>query len=215
LQEGRDGICAAAGTSLVQLDVQVITAPSLRLDLEADRARLDQTVARLKPRLLVRARRQCRESGSSSMSMPVADRGAPSAGFRLAGCPAIGHAPGRGLTSDRLWTYANADLGFYGWLHVVGTRVQTVLEITLMDLPNRSWRDEYNGRVLPDEAADIAIDEIAAATGLGCAATNTSDAGIDDGSYPPSCSNPDGHSWVVSEETGRCYCEYCLADGDA
>jgi hypothetical protein len=31
----------------------VITAPSLRLDLEADRARLDETVARLKPRLLV------------------------------------------------------------------------------------------------------------------------------------------------------------------
>jgi len=33
--------------------VQVITAPSLRLDLEADRARLEETVARLKPRLLV------------------------------------------------------------------------------------------------------------------------------------------------------------------
>jgi len=31
----------------------VITAPSLRLDLEADRARLDDTVAQLKPRLLV------------------------------------------------------------------------------------------------------------------------------------------------------------------
>ena len=36
-----------------RLDVQVITAPSLRLDLEADRARLDETIARLKPRLLV------------------------------------------------------------------------------------------------------------------------------------------------------------------
>ena len=48
-----DGICAAAGAALAQLDVQVITAPSLRLDLDADRARLDETVARLKPRLLV------------------------------------------------------------------------------------------------------------------------------------------------------------------
>jgi len=48
-----EGICAAAGVSLAALDVQVITAPSLRLDLEADRARLDETVARLKPRLLV------------------------------------------------------------------------------------------------------------------------------------------------------------------
>jgi hypothetical protein len=48
-----EGICAAAGVSLTELDVQVITAPSLRLDLEADRVRLEETVARLKPRLLV------------------------------------------------------------------------------------------------------------------------------------------------------------------
>ena len=48
-----EGICAAAGVSLAELDVQVITAPSLRLDLEADRVRLEETVARLKPRLLV------------------------------------------------------------------------------------------------------------------------------------------------------------------
>ena len=48
-----DGICAAAGRSLNTLDVQVITAPTLRLDLDADRARLDDTVAALKPRLLV------------------------------------------------------------------------------------------------------------------------------------------------------------------
>jgi RecA-family ATPase len=48
-----DGICGAAGLSIADLDVQVITAPTLRLDLEADRARLDQTIARLKPRLLV------------------------------------------------------------------------------------------------------------------------------------------------------------------
>ena len=48
-----EGICAAAGASLAELDVQVITASSLRLDLDADCARLDETVARLKPRLLV------------------------------------------------------------------------------------------------------------------------------------------------------------------
>jgi RecA-family ATPase len=48
-----EGICAAAGTALAELDVQVITAPSLRLDLDADRARLEQTVATLRPRLLI------------------------------------------------------------------------------------------------------------------------------------------------------------------
>jgi RecA-family ATPase len=48
-----EGICAAAGIALAELDVQVITAPSLRLDLEADRARLEQTVASLRPRLLI------------------------------------------------------------------------------------------------------------------------------------------------------------------
>jgi hypothetical protein len=48
-----DGVCAAAGLSLADLDIQVITAPSLRLDLEADRAGLDDAAARLKPRLLI------------------------------------------------------------------------------------------------------------------------------------------------------------------
>ena len=48
-----EGICEAASISLAKLDVQVITAPSLRLDLEADRANLDETIARLKPRLLI------------------------------------------------------------------------------------------------------------------------------------------------------------------
>ena len=48
-----EGICAAAGTGLAELDVQVITTPSLRFDLDADRARLDETIAKLKPRLLI------------------------------------------------------------------------------------------------------------------------------------------------------------------
>jgi len=48
-----EGICAAAGIGLRDLDVHVITAPTLRLDLAADRTRLEQTVADLAPRLLV------------------------------------------------------------------------------------------------------------------------------------------------------------------
>ncbi len=48
-----EGICAAAAVALPDLDVQVITAPTVRLDLEADRASLDETVTKLKPRLLV------------------------------------------------------------------------------------------------------------------------------------------------------------------
>jgi len=48
-----EGICAAAAVSLQTLDVQVITAPTLRLDLPADRIRLQHTVEHLKPRLLL------------------------------------------------------------------------------------------------------------------------------------------------------------------
>ncbi len=48
-----EGICAATGLRLADLDVQVITAPTLRLDLEADRRSLEETVAALQPRLLV------------------------------------------------------------------------------------------------------------------------------------------------------------------
>jgi len=48
-----EGICLAAGVALQELDVQVITAPTVRLDLATDRANLDETVAKLRPRLLV------------------------------------------------------------------------------------------------------------------------------------------------------------------
>jgi len=48
-----EGISAAAGLSLTDLDIQVITALTVRLDLEADRRNLAETVARLQPRLLI------------------------------------------------------------------------------------------------------------------------------------------------------------------
>jgi hypothetical protein len=43
----------APSVRFAPLDVEVITASSLRLDLDADRNRLDETVAALKPRLFI------------------------------------------------------------------------------------------------------------------------------------------------------------------
>lgn len=48
-----EGICAAARCSLLTLDLHVITAPTLRLDLPGDCDRLQQTIQQLKPRLLI------------------------------------------------------------------------------------------------------------------------------------------------------------------
>lgn len=47
------GICAAADVAFDALDLHLITAPALRLDLDADRQRLEETVTSLSPRLLV------------------------------------------------------------------------------------------------------------------------------------------------------------------
>ena len=56
-----EGIASAAGVALADLDIQVITSPVLRLDLDADQRNLGSelprdladTVARLQPRLLI------------------------------------------------------------------------------------------------------------------------------------------------------------------
>jgi hypothetical protein len=48
-----DGICAAAGVELAALDLDVITAPTLRIDTADDQARLARTVAALCPTLLI------------------------------------------------------------------------------------------------------------------------------------------------------------------
>ena len=47
------GIAQAAGVAFETLDIQVITAPSVRLDLPEDQQRLRETVALLRPTLLV------------------------------------------------------------------------------------------------------------------------------------------------------------------
>lgn len=47
------GIAASVGSSLDALDIHVIVAPVLRLDVELDQRRLEETVAALRPMLLV------------------------------------------------------------------------------------------------------------------------------------------------------------------
>ena len=46
-------LCQHRGLRLADLDLHVVTAPSLRLDLEDDRRALDQTLALLQPKLLL------------------------------------------------------------------------------------------------------------------------------------------------------------------
>jgi hypothetical protein len=48
-----EGIAQAAGVSFEQLAIHVVTTPTVRIDLEADRRRLRDTVAQIAPRLLV------------------------------------------------------------------------------------------------------------------------------------------------------------------
>jgi hypothetical protein len=48
-----EGIAQAAGVSFEQLAIHVITAPTVRIDLEADRKRLRETVEQIRPTLLV------------------------------------------------------------------------------------------------------------------------------------------------------------------
>jgi hypothetical protein len=48
-----DGICAAAGVDLATLDLDVITAPTVRIDTLDDQTRLADTLAALRPTLLI------------------------------------------------------------------------------------------------------------------------------------------------------------------
>lgn len=95
----------------------------------------------------------------------VTDWGAPDAYFRVKGEGTI--YMGQSPDLDRLWRYAAGHLGFYGWLRVVNWRTERIARCCLLDLPARDWRAEYEGRVPPDEAADVAYDEYAAVHGTG------------------------------------------------
>ena len=92
---------------------------------------------------------------------PVTDWGSPTIGFQLAGEPLIERRPADG----RLWDYAADHLGFYGYLRVANTRILRRVGVGLLDLPDRLWRDSYNNRLHPSEAADHAIADAAAEMG--------------------------------------------------
>jgi len=47
------GICASQGLSLSELPIYLITTPTLRLDVQTDRARLKETIEKIRPSLLI------------------------------------------------------------------------------------------------------------------------------------------------------------------
>jgi len=74
VRERLDGICAACGASLADLDIHVITAARLRLDLERDQQRLSLTVEHRRPVLLILdpfIRLHCTDENSASEIAPM------------------------------------------------------------------------------------------------------------------------------------------------
>jgi len=98
--------------------------------------------------------------------LPIAEWGDTTTPFQIAMRQPIQHQPGAHFVHDRLWEYAGGHLGFYGWLRVVNRCIARTTGLCLLDPPDRCWRDEYEDRVPPSEAADVAIDETATEFGL-------------------------------------------------
>jgi len=98
--------------------------------------------------------------------IPVGDWGGSSTPFQLVGKKPLLHLPGQSATRDDLYRYAAAHLGFHGWLRVANNRIQDRIRLGLLDLPDRLWRDAYDERVHPCEAADDALREAAEELGL-------------------------------------------------
>lgn len=96
----------------------------------------------------------------------VAEWGTATMPFQLQGKPPLVHVPGRNYSRDRVREYAGDHEGFYGWMCVVDHRIQRKTGLGVLDFPDRCWRDEYEDRVPPGEAADVAIDEYAAEFGV-------------------------------------------------
>ena len=93
---------------------------------------------------------------------PVAAWGSHTTSFQLTGQSPVERRP----PDSRLWYYARQDLGFYGYLRIAQTRILRRIGLGLLDLSDRRWRDGYNERRHPWEAADKAMADEAA--DIGC-----------------------------------------------
>jgi hypothetical protein len=92
--------------------------------------------------------------------------GGPAAPLQLDRATPIPDAPTCSVISRHIRDLADGHVGFHGWLCAVNVQCQATDQLNLFDLPPRAWREEYDGRVPPDEAADVALDEFASVHGL-------------------------------------------------
>ena len=96
----------------------------------------------------------------------VTEWGGQAAPLQLEGGTPFLHESGCSAVHDRICELADGHVGFYGWLRVVNAQCHAVDCLDILDLPPRDWREEYDGRVPPDEAADVALDEFASEHGV-------------------------------------------------
>lgn len=86
--------------------------------------------------------------------------------FQLSTRNAVIHHPGQSCSRDRHSDYCGSHLGFYEWLCMVNRRIERATTLSLMDLPDRCWRDECEDHMQPGDSADVALDETAAEFGI-------------------------------------------------
>lgn len=93
---------------------------------------------------------------------PMAAWGDRTTPFQLDGQAPVERRP----PDNRLWDYAGQEFGFYGTLRTAHARILRRIGLGLLDLSDRRWREGYDTRQHPCEAADKAIADEAA--DMGC-----------------------------------------------
>ncbi len=99
-----------------------------------------------------------------SRVLGVAAWGGPDAPLRLSDDSTIWPRPTN--LPDSIRDLSGGHLGYYGWLGLSDIQIAQISPWNLSDFPGRNWREEYNERVPPEEAADIAVDERAGVHGI-------------------------------------------------